>query len=167
MKRIAILTLLAMSAVPGSVRATAGESGSQPHELVRELQDFQNDSVLNAQGDQAQQRERVRKLAELLSKLDAKVWAEPRNARAAVIYVLIGGDPLLLRQLTSAGVSFAIDDRLIKGALAYGEHKDDKAIELLKLAREAGFRDFQRVLSDPDFRTVVEDPRFRELAQAK
>jgi hypothetical protein len=43
--------------------------------------------------------------------------------------------------------------------------QNDKAIELLRLAREAGFRDFARVQSDPDFRTVVQDPRFREIAK--
>jgi tetratricopeptide (TPR) repeat protein len=43
--------------------------------------------------------------------------------------------------------------------------QNDKAIELLRRAREAGFRDFARVQSDPDFQGVVRDPRFREIAQ--
>jgi tetratricopeptide (TPR) repeat protein len=40
------------------------------------------------------------------------------------------------------------------------------AIDFLARAREAGFRDFDRVRKDPDFRAVVADPRFKELAPA-
>jgi pentatricopeptide repeat protein len=43
----------------------------------------------------------------------------------------------------------------------------DKAIELLRRAREAGFHDFARVEADPDFESVVKDPRFREVAGRK
>jgi tetratricopeptide (TPR) repeat protein len=43
--------------------------------------------------------------------------------------------------------------------------QNDKALELLRLARAAGFRDFARVAADPDFGSVVKDPRFHELAK--
>jgi hypothetical protein len=39
----------------------------------------------------------------------------------------------------------------------------DRALEFLRRAKEAGFRDFDRVMADPDFRGVVADPRFKEL----
>jgi chemotaxis protein MotC len=109
----------------------AAEPERQPYELVRELQDFQNGSVLSSEGDPADQKERMTALGEILAKADPKVWSEARNARAAVVYVLSGGDPRLLRQLTQQGVTLAIDERLVKGALAYGERQDDKAIEYL------------------------------------
>jgi tetratricopeptide (TPR) repeat protein len=40
----------------------------------------------------------------------------------------------------------------------------DAAIEFLRRAKEAGFRDFLRVASDRDFKAVVADPRYKELA---
>jgi len=79
-------------------------------------------------------------------------------------------DPSVLESqsigVPAAGVDVAIQNYYLAKLLALNG-QNDKAIELLKLAREAGFRDFERVLSDPDFRSVVEDPRFRELAQLK
>lgn len=77
-------------------------------------------------------------------------------------------DPAVLESqalgVPSAGVDVAMQNYYLAKLLALNG-QNDKAIELLRLAREAGFRDFARVQSDPDFRTVVQDPRFRELAQ--
>jgi chemotaxis protein MotC len=103
----------------------------QPFELVRELQVFQEQAALKTNNARAEQKARISDVAEQLSKYDASVWAEPRNARAAVIYVLIGGDPTVLRKLVKSGAVLAVDERLVKGALAYGERHDAEAIELL------------------------------------
>ncbi|MFZ1989440.1 MAG: hypothetical protein WAW96_06660 [Alphaproteobacteria bacterium] len=130
MIRSAFLGVLALGAVPGSSALAASGWGKQPYELVRELQDFQNKAVLKTKSARAEQRERIKKIAVWLSQYDARVWAEPKNARAAVIYVLSGGDPRVLRRLTTTGVNLGVDDRLAKAAMAYGEHRDDKAIEL-------------------------------------
>lgn len=40
----------------------------------------------------------------------------------------------------------------------------DQSLEFLRLAREAGFDDFDQVRQDADFETVIEDPRFEALA---
>ncbi len=66
--------------------------------------------------------------------------------------------------IPATGVDVATQNYYLAKLLALNG-QNDKAIELLRRAREAGFRDFARVQSDPDFRTVVQDPRFREIAQ--
>ena len=77
-------------------------------------------------------------------------------------------DPAVLESqalgVPSAGVDVAMQNYYLAKLLALNG-QNDKAIELLRLAREAGFRDFARVQSDPDFRIVVQDPRFREIAK--
>jgi tetratricopeptide (TPR) repeat protein len=79
-------------------------------------------------------------------------------------------DPSVLESqsigVPAAGVDVAMQNYYLAKLLALNG-QIDKAIELLRLARDAGFRDFDRVLSDPDFHAVVQDPRFRELAQPK
>ncbi|KAB2943231.1 MAG: hypothetical protein K8F92_10795 [Hyphomicrobium sp.] len=129
--RIALCFVLVLWAMaPVGAPAAAG-SEKKPFELVRELQIFQDQAVLKTKNARAEQTERIAKVAAQLTKFDASVWADPRNARAAVIYVLSGGDPRVLRKLTGSGVALGIDDRLVKGALAYGERRDAEAIELL------------------------------------
>ena len=43
----------------------------------------------------------------------------------------------------------------------------DGELEFLRRAKEAGFRDFARVASDPAFAAVVADPRFKALAATR
>jgi chemotaxis protein MotC len=66
-----------------------------------------------------------------LSKAAPEVWQDPRNARAAVIFVLSGGNPSVLRQLLEHGVNPAVDIGLLKGALAYSEGRVAEADRLL------------------------------------
>lgn len=131
MRRPLILLLALVVLVPGTVRADKGV-GVQPFQLVRELQTFQDQAVLKAGNARAEQKERVAKVAAQLIEFDNKVWRDPRNARAAVVYVLSGGDPRVLRKLTGAGGETGIDENLIKGALAYGERRDGEATKLLE-----------------------------------
>lgn len=129
--RTALLFALVLGIAPAIAAQAANGKGAQPFELVRELQVFQNESVLRSKSGQSERRQRIKKIAAQLLGYDAKVWADPKNARAAVIYVLSGGDPRVLRKLTASHVALGIDDRLVKGALAYGERQDAKATELL------------------------------------
>jgi Flp pilus assembly protein TadD len=77
-------------------------------------------------------------------------------------------DPSVLESeamgIPASGVDVATQNYYLAKLLALNG-QTDKAIELLRRAREAGFRDFARVQSDPDFKAVVQDPRFREIAQ--
>lgn len=135
MTRPAPYRILLLSALLPFAAHAADEPDKQPFELVRELQMHQGQVALkatSARAEQREKRERIAKVAAQLTKFDAKVWADPRNVRAAVIYVLSGGDPRILRNLTSSGAVNGIDERLLKGALAYSERRDDEAAKLLE-----------------------------------
>jgi len=79
-------------------------------------------------------------------------------------------DPTVLESqgpgIPAAGIDVATQSFYLAKLLA-ANGQTDAAIEFLRRAKEAGFRDFARVRSDPDFRAVVADPRFAELAPAK
>jgi hypothetical protein len=76
-------------------------------------------------------------------------------------------DPTILESqgpaIPAAGIDAATQSYYLAKLLA-ANGQVDAAIEFLRRAKEAGFRDFARVASDPDFRAVVADPRYKELA---
>ena len=129
--RTAPLSLLLLLATPPAVAQTTNGSDKKPFELVRELQIFQDQAVLKSKNARAQQTDLLAKVAAQLTKFDASAWADRRNARAAVIYVLSGGDPRVLSKLLGSGAALGVDDQLVKGALAYGERRDTEATQLL------------------------------------
>ncbi|HSD65649.1 MAG TPA: tetratricopeptide repeat protein [Vicinamibacteria bacterium] len=79
-------------------------------------------------------------------------------------------DPTVLESqgpgIPAAGIDVATQSYYLAKLLA-ANGQTDSAFEFLRRAKEAGFRDFDSVRSDPAFRAVVADPRFRELAPAK
>jgi tetratricopeptide (TPR) repeat protein len=62
----------------------------------------------------------------------------------------------------AAGIDAATQAFYIAKMLAQTGQKD-AAIEFLRRAKGAGFRDFARVVADADFRSVVNDPRYKEI----
>jgi chemotaxis protein MotC len=95
--------------------------------VVRSLQALQ-DSI--AQGDVAAhraQRGRLAQIAEQMTSAAPEVWKDPRNARAVVAFVLSGGDARVLRRLSQLGALAAVDEKLVNGALAYGEGRTAEA----------------------------------------
>lgn len=121
--------LLIASVLPLAPAAAAQEPGQQPYELVRELQKYQDDAALKGTRARKEQSERIARVATQLTQFGPQAWSDPRNVRAAVIYVLSGGDPRILRNLTASGKELGIDERLVKGALAYSERRDAEAAE--------------------------------------
>jgi chemotaxis protein MotC len=69
--------------------------------------------------------------AEQLARARDSAWKEPRNARAAVAFVLSGGDPRLLRRLLALGPLPGMDAKLVQGVLAYAEGRHAEALELM------------------------------------
>jgi chemotaxis protein MotC len=109
----------------------AQEVQPQPVDLVRALRVLQ-DRV--AHGDAAAhqvQRDRLAQLTEEFGRFDAETWKEPRNARAAVAFVLSGGNPRVLGKLLEGGPLNGVDDKLARGALAYGRGRNAEAADLL------------------------------------
>jgi tetratricopeptide (TPR) repeat protein len=75
-------------------------------------------------------------------------------------------DPTILESeglgIPAAGIDAATQSfQFAKLAAAHG--RVDLALELLRRARDAGFKDFDRVRADPDFKAVMADPRFKAL----
>ncbi|MCG7392042.1 chemotaxis protein MotC [Microvirga sp. ACRRW] len=58
--------------------------------------------------------------------LEAEVWTEAKNVRAAIAFVLSGGNPQILRRLLDIGVP--LDQRaFVEGTLAYVEGREEEA----------------------------------------
>jgi Tfp pilus assembly protein PilF len=76
-------------------------------------------------------------------------------------------DPTILESqvggVPAAGIDLATQSYYLAKLLATNG-QTDAAIEFLRRAKEAGFKDFDRVRGDSAFKAVVADPRFAELA---
>jgi len=75
-------------------------------------------------------------------------------------------DPTVLESqgpgIPAAGIDLATQGYYLAKILA-ANGQADSALDFLRRAKEAGFRDCARVRSDADFKAVVADPRFQEL----
>jgi chemotaxis protein MotC len=102
-----------------------------PYEIVRSMEALQdqialgNNAALNALPSLSAQ------LGDKLVAVDPEVWREPRNVRAAVIYVLSGGQARVVRKILSNFGGSAEDRRLLEGTLAYVENQEGKAKQIL------------------------------------
>ncbi len=104
-------------------------SGKMPYEMARTLQSLQakvaegNSHALKAQ------RALLLQMDDAFRLFPVDVWQDPRNARAAVIHVLSGGHPAILRQLMSYDPAPMIEFALMEGALAYVEGREDDVLK--------------------------------------
>jgi chemotaxis protein MotC len=121
------LMALAVALAP----AHGQEAARQPADLVRSLQTLQDEIAQGSAGTHLSQRARLAQIAEQLALAKPEVWKEPRNARAAVTFVLSGGDPRILKKLSEGGMLSALDAKLVQGVVAYGEGRSAEAAELL------------------------------------
>lgn len=103
----------------------------QPYEIVRSMQALQDQITLGNKAALAALPGLSAQLAEKLLAADPAVWREPRNARAAVTYVLSGGQPRVLHKILANDDVQGDDRTLMEGTLAYVEGKNAKAKELL------------------------------------
>jgi chemotaxis protein MotC len=111
--------------------AHAQSGAGEPFELVRALQSLQDQVARGNASAHASQRVLMARIAEQFSAMKPERWKEPRNARAAVLFVLSGGNGGVLRQLLDSHVPFELDEKLVKGLLAYGSGQKAQAAALL------------------------------------
>ena len=111
--------------------ACAQESKGEPFELVRSLQSLQDQVARGNTRAHANQRVLLARIAEQFDAVNPEVWKEPKNARAAVLFVLSGGNARVLQKLIGSDAKIDIDEKLLKGALAFGEGRLDEAAQLL------------------------------------
>jgi chemotaxis protein MotC len=115
----------------GGAAGAQDRKGGEPFELVRSLESLQDQVVQGNTRAHAAQRVLLGRIAEQFEALPPERWQDPKNARAAVVFVLSGGNAGILRGLLRGGAGKAIDESLAKGVLAYGEGRHDEAAELL------------------------------------
>jgi chemotaxis protein MotC len=103
----------------------------QPYQLVRTLQSLQNQAAQGNKAAHAAQRGLLREIEAPLASADPAAWSDPRNTRAAVLYVLSGGQPGVLNEVLRQGEPVGLPQGLAQGALAYVMGDSDKARALL------------------------------------
>jgi chemotaxis protein MotC len=134
--------LAAAIALAGFVATTTGAvcaedldatpANPSPVALVRSLQILQEQIANGNVAAHAAQGALLERIETRFTQAPPDTWQDPRNARAAVIYLLGGGKPATIRVLLSYDKPPAIEDRLIKGALAYVEGHEEEALDLLR-----------------------------------
>jgi chemotaxis protein MotC len=119
---VSVLTMLLAGAALG--QSTSGE----PFELVRSLQSLQDQVTRGNARAHAYQRVLMGQIAEQFAGMNPERWKERKNVRAAVVFVLSGGNGSVLQMFVNSGVRADLDDKLIRGTLAYaGGHKQEAA----------------------------------------
>ncbi len=105
--------------------------GTEPYQLVRELQALQDRTATGSVDALSAQRTVIASIDRALAAAPASVWQDARNAVAAIGFVLSGGPPRILRALATAEPKPAVDENLLKGVLAYAEGRESEAYGFL------------------------------------
>lgn len=132
MRALAATVLAGFVTLAAAAQAAGGKVDAQPYELVRTLQHMQDQIAAGSTAAHAGQRGLLKLIEEHFMAAPAEVWQEPRNARAAVVYLLSGGQPSVIRHLLGFERKPNVDERLLLGALAYVEGQEDEARRLLQ-----------------------------------
>jgi len=123
----AVIMTIASLAWFGAARAEdAAPRAAEPYRSVRTLQALQDRIARGSLDAHNAQSALLKRLGEDFVAADPAVWKDPRNARAAVTFLLSGGDPKVIRELRSRNL-LGIDAAMLDGALAYVEGRPDEA----------------------------------------
>src|SRR5690606_554409 len=109
----------------------AEASMEEPFELMRTLRVLQDKVAKGDTGAHNAQQQVMSELSRQLTAIAPEFWKEPRNLRAAALYVFGGGDPGVLRTILGFGGLPQPEAELARGALAYAEGRDEEARTLL------------------------------------
>jgi chemotaxis protein MotC len=119
------------SARETSAEPAPPESTEQPYQLIRRLQALQDQTAQGSVEALAAQRALITTITRTFAEASPSVWQEPRNAVAAVAFVLSGGAPAILKTMSTLDPKPAVDERLITGVLAYAEGREGDATAAL------------------------------------
>ncbi|HUZ90381.1 MAG TPA: hypothetical protein VMU78_00530 [Methylocella sp.] len=125
---------LALAGICASRAFGQGEArpdSKQPFEIVRSIQAIQDQVVRGNAGARAKLPTLIEQMTERLLMVERDVWRDPRNARAAVIYTLSGGQARVIRRVIEIGLSPEPERALMRGVLAYVEGHEAEAKKLL------------------------------------
>ncbi len=128
-----VLVVLLLRSATGMAQNAAGvPAGSQPYEMIRSLQSLQEQISQGNSHAMLAQRRLLGRMDTVFPDLPPEVWLEPRNARAAVVHLLSGGHPRVMRGLLLVDPAPAIDRRLMEASLAYVEGREEDMLDLLE-----------------------------------
>ena len=98
---------------------------------VRELQRLQDRMAAGEPNALPAQNALIARIDQNFRAADASAWNDPQNARALIVFALSGGGPGVLRAVLGQGASPAVDERLLRGTLAYLEGREPEALKQL------------------------------------
>jgi chemotaxis protein MotC len=127
--RCLLVVLGLVLAAPAPLHAQS--ENQQLYELVRSLQGLQDQSAHGNATAHITQRALLAQIAAYLGRISPNAWNDPRNGRAALLYVLSGGDPSPFAKLLAKGPIPGIDEKLAKGVLAYSQGRNAEAQAIL------------------------------------
>ena len=127
------MTAICCGAAPAQqIQRPAGpEIGVPPYEITRAMEAVQDQVVKGDAEAKAKLPKLVSQIADRLLDADPALWRESRNARAAIIYALSGGQPRVVRKILETASPPEAEATLMVGALAYVEGRLAKAKQIL------------------------------------
>lgn len=96
---------------------------------VRELQRLQDRMASGTADAVTVQNALIAKIDQSFRAADGEAWRDGLNARALVVFALSGGGPGAMRAVLAKGVPPNIDERLVRGSLAYLEGREAEALK--------------------------------------
>ncbi|MCC7251465.1 hypothetical protein [Hyphomicrobium sp.] len=109
----------------------AVEADKQPFVLIRALRSVQDKVAAGSATAHEQQRQLMQSLGTEMTALPVAVWDDVRNVRAAIFFVLSGGNPAVLKAAAGRAGTPLVERRVLRGAMAYGEGRVIDALGLL------------------------------------
>ena len=119
--------------------ATPVADDESPRALVQALQNLQDKIAAGSKAAFAEQRDLLGRIDEAFRRAPDSAWQDRLNASALVTYALSGGGPKVLRERLQHDPLPALDENLLRGALAYVEGDSAKARALLADANPQSF----------------------------
>jgi len=126
-----VLNLIAFSSA-GAQSMDSRVVSPEPFEMIRSLQSLQEQVAQGNSHAMLAQRTLLTKMDQSFLAMPIEIWQEPRNARAAVIHLLSGGHPIVMRRLLTVEPAPQIDRRLMEASLAYVEGREEDMLALLE-----------------------------------
>ncbi len=119
---------LALAALLAATTLSPGEElAEEPYRLVRELTRLQDQVAAGKRKAYSVQQNLTAALSAKLAAAAPERWNDSRNRQAAVLYVLSGGAPAILRTLLSQRRFLESEIEIARGVLAYAEGRSSEA----------------------------------------
>jgi chemotaxis protein MotC len=124
-----ILTLITSTSLFCPTAQAASRPALEPYQLVRSLRMLQ-DQVVAGKPEALTMLNRVLgRIAGQMQASPGEAWSKQDNLYAAVIYLLNGGNPEVVRGILAAAPQELLPPRLVAGALAYADANSAEAVK--------------------------------------